>query len=406
MMLLFQYQKRVILKSTSKFLYIIFTFLSLVLISSLSLGFYYRFWFQGLDSSGFVELVNRSFKEKSLNSNAFASAVDYVKLVWNSNYNCYRISNYQLNPNILSIHTYTISYLLSFISQVFPFSNLTFVSILFGINFAIPLIFGIFGFLKIRDFKLNREKLSFVLMLILLIVTVTIWPPFLIGMQGQFYFDRLTISLFFILGFLLPKLDTINNFKKIFFLICLFLSPLISERSTLVSLLICFMALYVLFQKKKNNEIYIRILILHLIIFSTYYLAWKIFFSDPTLNTIPNIDSILTRMLFLMSNFESSGLLTFALMITPLLLVNFFSRINFVLSLFLILPNLIFNVGGAELTGFSTHYHSLYIGFIIAGLFNSLYRIFIIPNNKLSKIVYVFLILFSISLSLKYYNSW
>jgi hypothetical protein len=390
---------------TSKILIGIFILLSLTLIISLASGFYYRFWFQGLDSSGFLELINRSFKEKSLNSNAFASAVDYVRLIWNPAYDCANIIDYQLEANITPIHAYTISYLVSFVGHILPMSNLTLISILFGFNFAIPIIFGLFGFLKIKKIVLVRQKLLYGFMLLLVVFTLTIWPPFMVGMQGQLYFDRLSISLFFILGYLLPKLNVISRNMKIVFIFCLFLSPLISERSTLISILICVFALYKLFHHRVNNKIYLIILSFHLVLYTTYYFMWKTYFADPSLNIIPDIPTIISRLQYLTLNFTSSGLLTFVYTLIPMLLLNLFSRINFVLALIVALPNLIFNVGGAELTGFSTHYHSLYVGFMLAGLFNSFHKLFANQNKSYSKIAFGFLIIISLCSSLYYYNS-
>ena len=390
---------------TNKILNVIFIFLSIALVISLASGFYYRFWFQGLDSSGFLELINRSFQEKSLNSNAFASAVDYVRLIWNPAYDCTKIIDYQLESNITPVHAYTVSYLISFVGQILPISNLTLISILFGINFAVPIIFGLFGFLEIRKLELMRQKFLYGSISLLVVITLTIWPPFMVGMQGQLYFDRLSISLFFILGYLLPKLDIVTRKMKIVFVLCLFISPLISERSTLISLLICVFALYKLFQNRLNNKIYLIILSFHFVLYTTYYLMWKTFFADPSLNIIPDIPTILTRLQYLTLNFTSSGLLTFVYTLIPMLLLNLFSRINFVLALIVALPNLIFNLGGAELTGFSTHYHSLYIGFMIAGLFNSFHKLFSNQNRPYSKIAFGFLIIISLCSSLYYYNS-
>ena len=109
---------------------------------------------------------------------------------------------------------------------------------------------------------------------------------------------------------------------------------------------------------------------------------WKTYFADPSLNLIPDIPTIISRLQYLTLNFTSSGLLTFVYTLIPMFLLNLFSRINFVLALIVALPNLIFNVGGAELTGFSTHYHSLYVGFMIAGLFNSFHKLFSNQNNS------------------------
>jgi hypothetical protein len=55
------------------------------------------------------------------------------------------------------------------------------------------------------------------------------------------------------------------------------------------------------------------------------------------------------------------------LICSPLLFLCLFSRSFIILCIIYITPNFIINVGGAEKTGFVTHYHSFYIPILIIG---------------------------------------
>jgi hypothetical protein len=150
----------------------------------------------------------------------------------------------------------------------------------------------------------------------------------------------------------------------------------------------------------------ITLLIIHIILFSSYYFYWKNYISDPTLNTIPNISNIVERLTYLIKNPVGSGLFIFLLILIPILLISVFSKINFLLIIIVATPNLIFNVGGAELNGYITHYHSLYVGFAIAGVLNSFENFSSKPRNYTLRLYLISSIFISLFSSFFYYGSY
>lgn len=378
-------------------------FTSMLLI--LSLGFYSRFWYQNSDGAAFLELVNRSFNEMQLNSNSFSAAIDLVRIVWNSSYDCTDNSYLLADTNIVNVHPYNISYLLSLISSFLPFSSLVFISLIFGINFLIPLYFAVNLFFR-KNFlhpsftiKLYRSILA------LIVLSLIIWPPFLVGIQGQFYFDRLSISLFFLISYLLPKLHNASLGNLVVFFLALYTVPFVSERTTIISLLCSFFTILFMIYKKIKNKYIIILALVHFVSFSTYYLYWKNYVSDPSLNTIPNFSNIIDRLSYLINNPVASGLFIFLLVLTPILLMSIYSKVSFILTVIVAFPNIIFNVGGAELNGYSTHYHSLYAGFAIAGVLNSFEKFNMKSRKFISQLFLITTISISIMSSYFYYGS-
>lgn len=381
-------------------------FCFIVALLVVSFGIYSRYWYQNSDGAGFMELIIRSFNEKQLISSAFSGSLDFVQIVWNPIYDCTNNSYLLNNSNISFGHPYNISYLLSFISNYLPISPVTFISLIFGVNYLIPLYVAANLFFRKSELssafgkKLNRT------LMVLVVVALIIWPPYLVGIQGQFYFDRLSISLFFILAYLIPRLHKSTLNSLIIFFVSLFIVPFISERTTIVSLICSFCALLFIVHKKVKNKSIIALLIIHIIIFSSYYFYWKNYISDPSLNTIPNITNIIERLTNLIKNPVDSGLLIFLLILIPILLMSVFSKVNFLLIVIVAAPNLIFNVGGAELNGYITHYHSLYVGFAIAGVLNSFEKFNLKPRKYTLRLYLISSIFISLCSSFFYYGSY
>jgi hypothetical protein len=212
--------------------------------------------------------------------------------------------------------------------------------------------------------------------------------------------------LFFILAYLIPRLHKSTLNSLIIFFVSLFIVPFISERTTIVSLICSFCALLFIVHKKVKNKSIIALLIIHIIIFSSYYFYWKNYISDPSLNTIPNITNIIERLTNLIKNPVDSGLLIFLLILIPILLMSVFSKVNFLLIVIVAAPNLIFNVGGAELNGYITHYHSLYVGFAIAGVLNSFEKFNLKPRKYTLRLYLISSIFISLFSSFFYYGSY
>jgi hypothetical protein len=84
----------------------------------------------------------------------------------------------------------------------------------------------------------------------------------------------------------------------------------------------------------------------------------------------------MNRFDYLIFENQESFIFPFLSFTIPIILITFiYSKSLGGLSLFLILPNMLIGIGGAELNGFFTHYHSLYAGsmwaFLILALDNN-----------------------------------
>lgn len=379
-------------------LFVIATF-SIFIFFKLHQGIIARYLAQNLDSAGYVEAfkLNGSFE---LESKAFLSAVNFMNLVWNPDYSCDVDQSALLyNNNYYSIHLYLLpkvmSILLSWTS--IPFYFLAFYT--YAVIYTFMIIFVIIYLLN----KLKNQKtyLKFLLLPVFLFA-LNIWPPLLSGFQGQLYLDKLLIPLGFL--FILINEYAQEKSRVIILQILGLLIALVSERGLLLAgALLFYMFLKSIKIRENKSRFYFLI---GSIFYFVLFLYWREKIASDNFNNLGNLQQYLNRIQSF-SNFEIQAKLFtfFSIILLPLILALVMRRIlDFFLMIALIMPNILLTIGGAELDGYLTHYHSLYAG-VYLGLFTSMFASVVNADKNWNIISGLFIAsAFALS-SFKYYES-
>ena len=195
---------------------------------------------------------------------------------------------------------------------------------------------------------------------VLALSLVIIYPGWSWAIQGQPYVDRFYLPFSLLLFYLVNKYKNIN----IIIIITIIISSLIAEK-TIIYNSIFLMSYLILNYKNISTENRKKFLILGFILALAFYALTKFYINNlyyssaipKDLNTLLNI--------FNSENFMN-GIFSLILTSAPLLIpALIFQRRLFLNSLIMLGPNIIGDIGGAEKIGFSTHYHSLYFGYLI-----------------------------------------
>lgn len=335
------------------------------------------------DHAIFAQSINNIINSGLAKSNIF-SACQYlidnsIAHLSMSELNNLNLPGQLMNDRFLfSFHADFILYFIAVFSLIFGSDvSLIYLQLL---NIVLLFIFGI----KI----LKRNNIS--KYIILIFVFFTLINPLIVGnILGQFYPDRLYIAPMFLMLFLLNKTKINYSFLLITFLITL----LINERAAIYVALSFFYFFLIknyeilknLFfhhksaKVKKFNDVRLIFFglasILYFILIK-FYLISNIYYGS----FIPGSFSQLFTLLG--DNQFQYNIFYFILNITPFLVISFFDKKLFILSLIAIIPNLIGNIGGAEKLGWFTHYHSYYIPFLF---FSSVYGLISLMNHKDNK---------------------
>ena len=341
-----------------KTIYIItFFYISFTFFNSLKQNFYYS---QG-DSAFFVDFIFNIAKTNKFESNIFSSLWYHTSyLTKSSEQYCKDLNLYDLS-NITNIsvikynHAYLIAYPISFLVKIgLTAHNVS--ALIFTLNWIL-IFYCIYNFLK--------KKIKIILSLSFLFLLIN-WPPFLYGIYGQYYFDRL---------FILPMIFTIflyydfyeNNKNYLLIIFLALLTSLIHERAALM--MGFFLSFYTLlktnFTIHKNLKIF-SIFVLGIILIFYYFLYSK-FYQISYYEGSVNLTTMVNNFYRLFFDDEYLNQTIKLLLVSlPFFILSIPNIRLFIISLISIIPNIIITIGGAEKIGFSTHYHSFYVPFLVA----------------------------------------
>lgn len=333
--------------------------LSLLLapILTMTLGLWGRYFSQTGDAASYFDfLANRSggpilMSNFTLSSHSLfyymltVPASEICELAWTPLYS--GISNFHW-------HAYGVT-ILAYIIRILPFDQL-FISLgLLSLSYVFG-IYKIYGFLRSRDIPRWIIVLS--------CFTVLSWPALQEGFLGQPYLDRLLFGP--AVAFVLAVYDTKqkNKIRTINFLVFFTLSILISERASLISGAIC-LGLALLLRKQNTRKFTLMVVSLSLIAVLWYFLWSRLFSYSDYYADNASFSQMLNNLKELWFGNRSTNFVTFVLMVGPILLfILLINRSLFFLALIAVVPNLLISIGGAELFGFYTHYHAMYIPFL------------------------------------------
>lgn len=327
----------------------------------------YRLQLSYTDTAGFLELIDRKSLLEPLQGDYFRSARGLVPLI---NTGTEKICSVIPFTNFgelsfFGIHPYLIATPISAVSWLFPFSTV-YIAALFLTATVVFGLASVYIFLN----KLAVPRLT----IACLVISVTAYPVLVQSLGGQAYFDRLMFGP----GVLLVLLVWWSKFRSLsvwkWICVCGFVLALISERGAALASLVMVGYLFLLHGKDclRSPELR-RVFILGAAIFC-YLLTWA--FRWQAYDSYGQISVTLMRSrlgeLFSDSLFPMTKV--FLLTSIGFFILSLFAGRVFLILLISMASNLLISVGGAELTGFGTHYHQTYLPVVIAtaaiGLFN------------------------------------
>lgn len=353
-MLNFIKKKTILLKAI--YIFAIF-FISFTFFNSLKNNFYYS---QG-DSAFFVDFIFNIAKTNKFESNIFSSFWYHSSYLTKSSEQYCKDLNLHDLSNITNIsmikynHAYLIAYPISFLVKIgLTAHNVS--ALIFTLNWIL-IFYCIYNFLK--------KKIKIILSLFFLFLLIN-WPPFLYGIYGQYYFDRL---------FILPMILTIflyynffeNNKNYLLIIFLALLTSLIHERAALMMgfFLFFYSLLKTNFKILKNLKIFFIFALGIILIF--YYFLYSKFYQISYYENSVGLATMVHNFYRLFIDEEYLNQTIKLLLVSlPFFILSIPNIRLFIISVISIIPNVLITIGGAEKIGFSTHYHSFYVPFLIA----------------------------------------
>ncbi|MDB5092390.1 MAG: hypothetical protein JWO85_491 [Candidatus Eremiobacteraeota bacterium] len=250
--------------------------------------------------------------------------------------------------NVFGLHAYYIMYPLSLLAKIVPTRVL--LMGLFALAFmGVPLV----AYLWLR-----RRGIP-ILAAVLFCLVVTAHPSWSEGiLNGQFYPDRLYVLLGFAFMCLIAREGTPRSWQ----LTAAVLGALVTERAAIVSGI--FVVLYVaLYWRRPSLDRYFKLgLAAGLLLYGFFVLKFGIIGTSSAQaysQFLPGSAAAVA------ANFHNPAFaakaLVFVLVNAIFLIVALFEWRAAIIAAILMLPNLLGSIGGAEKTGWSTHYHDLYL---------------------------------------------
>ena len=276
--------------------------------------------------------------------------------------------------NHFRFHLYSILYPASLLLFLFktPFAA-------HGLN-----IFSFLLFLFIA-YKIARKNGIPVLAAVVTVIVIGLHPAWMWAIAGQPYVDRLFLPVGLLLFYF-----TDNRDKSLAPIVAvLVIAALIVEKTMLYSggFLVVYSILH--YREYANKRDFLARLLLGVVVVMISFVVVKYYLDNPYWkggNMPYTPAAIIDALKAIMANERSfNGVISLLLVNAPLLLLALLFRPKlFLIGLVMLIPNLLGTIGGAEKTGYVTHYHSLYFPFVvyvfilgISGLFKRLASSFI-----------------------------
>lgn len=219
---------------------------------------------------------------------------------------------------------------------------------------------GSFMILLLAMYLLLRERGVAIWGALLFVGALTLFPVWSFGVQGQIYADRLFIGFAAICLYLLSREEPPVGW----IILTAALAASVIERGAVIlgGALIAYAVIYAPSQPRKKTKLVlvlgggiflIAFMILKFYLESPYYQGFVsgLFLGFPHL--LQNPDFVAKLKIFLVFNLGLFGCMAI------------FAPRPFFLALLALLPNIMGTMGGAEKTGWLSHYHSIYLPFIV-----------------------------------------
>lgn len=335
------------------------------------------------DTAGFLELTNRSNILEPLQSDFFRSAHGLGLLLSTAPEKiCDLLPQINLgSSSFFSIHPYLIAFPLSIISWLVPVN-----AAVLAANILLMSVIG--GMIALAVFM--RKLDVSVIGITIFILAILCYPVLSQSLLGQPYFDRLMFGPGVVLFLLLwwSKYRSVRVWKWI----CIdsLVLALISERGAALAVLLAVGYLILLHGRQVFMKYELRMILATGASVLLYLYMWQTRWQNYSAYSGMSFRS-------LTGEFKS----IFQLPIAEMNQVFYLTSIVFVVAALFagrgllivfvsFLPNLLFTVGGAELTGFLTHYHQMYLPVVVAAAAVGMCRITniaVFGHQRLSKTI-------------------
>ncbi|MDZ4726965.1 MAG: DUF2079 domain-containing protein [Leptospira sp.] len=321
-----------------------------------------HFLFELGDSSFLSELLHNIAVDGNRNSSVWDSVKQYafndMGYLTQDPYTLCKANLDQVlfNHDYFKVHAYFYLYLLAPFVFIFPSENI----LIFLQAFSFwGLLVGVF-------YVSRKENAGYLVSIVMCIITI-FHPAYSIGFMGQIYTDKFFLIFGIIFAYIIYK-QRVNSF--ILFLMCAFIC-LLHERMGTILAMYAF-PFMILNHGKKIKFLYVFILLLGLC-YSFYTMAYFVEVDTGKSGFIPSSFEKLNDR-FQNANFREESFV-FLRTNSLFLFLAIFNFPSFVATVLTMLPNLIGSIGGAEKTGWATHYHMYYLPFLVFSAFLGLSRI-------------------------------
>lgn len=333
-----------------------FIFIFIVLSLSILRGLDSRWHLQQGDAAGFVDAMTDQSDTGDINF-TYGFSVDALRKLFS-------LESSELNSDVFAfsredkpfIHWHP--YLFGFIVRLLP--NLFHVEVIPLLLLATSYSLGLVLILR----QISRSKISSLNKSALIILTLI--SPILIGaINGQPYFDKLFFGPCIAILFLLFCNRDSQRHRVQKLVIWLILSFTFSERISLMAALIVLGSLILFWKELELTTKQTLIIITTCLIGISWYIIWNEFISWNSDMQNTDFKYFMPNLRELLFGSRNENFQIFILSVLPMLTLTLLKFRYFIITLFTITPNLIVNIGGSELSGFSTHYHSVYLPVLI-----------------------------------------
>jgi hypothetical protein len=351
----------------SSFLY--FLLFSFALGSAIvSQQFYATFLFycHDIDSAGYVDLIKNISATGEMKSSVFSSAYPLFE-VMSMDLKTLQLSGLESTYNYESFfkwHAYGVAYPLAWIVNIGVDSiHIATFSNVFGV-LGMLLIVAVYGYGK----NLNVWLIG------AFCIALYFFSPINGSIYGQLYFDRIYPALMLI-GCIwadrLLKQTSTSNFEKFGFVLLAIAIFSVSERAALMGG--TFFVGYTLFGiLKRQRKLSVNFVLTSVI--GLFGITWYLIYTNIFLDSMYEVSvsraviALNLQSLFQPGPFQDNALI-FAILILPMIFLGLLKPRAGIIMCGAVLPNFVLNVGGAEKVNFVTHYHLMYLPFIVfAGL--------------------------------------
>lgn len=266
--------------------------------------------------------------------------------------------------NMLRFHNYLILYLLA--PFCFFMSGFACVTIAQSVSLAFSLFFCI---LIMRNRKVPYP------MIIVACILLTAHPGWSIpAVRGAFYPDRLFMGTGMYLAWACDRAP----FNKYHFIAATILCMLVGERGALYAGM--FILAYTIFYWKQTPQARKLRLTMGVVAVAYAGIVMKFFLENMFYSGIGNISNFFSWYLTVPENVQK--VILFLLINFLFLIVAMVDWRAFIIGMASMIPNLLYNVGGAEKIGWSLHYHVFYFVFLMWAVTRGVSKLYFMADRR------------------------